>query len=215
MTRESTPYLIGIAGPSCAGKTELTRQLSRLLTATVLPLDCYYRDLSHLPLEERARQNFDMPDALDHELFARHLADLSAGREIARPVYDFSIHSRTGSNEIVKPGPYIIVEGLFVLYWESVRSLLHTKAFVDLDDKTCLDRRILRDVKERGRTPESVILQFSETVRPMAEKYIRPTHTFADVVVCGSDPIEASVAAVMAHVDRNTRGAAASNLSCR
>jgi uridine kinase len=203
LSTEPVPYLIGIAGPSCAGKSELTRQLSRLLSATVLPLDSYYRDLSHLPLEERACQNFDTPEAIDHQLFAEHLEALAAGREIRRPVYDFATHSRTGQTETVRPERYIIVEGLFVLYWEDVRRMLTTKVFVDLDDRACLDRRILRDVKERGRTPESVILQFSETVRPMAEKYIRPTRAFADVAVCGDDPLEASVAAVVAHVERN------------
>ncbi len=206
---EVKPYLIGIAGPSCAGKTELSRHLARLLSAAILPLDCYYFDLSHLPLEQRARHNFDIPSALDHDLFLQHLQMLHRGEPAPRPVYDFATHSRTGRVEVVKPGRFIIVEGLFVLYWEDVRNTFATRVFVDLDDKTCLDRRILRDVKERGRTPESVILQFTETVRPMAEKYIRPTHAFADVVVCGDDPIDASVAAVMAHVDHNAQRHAA------
>ncbi len=206
---EVKPYLIGIAGPSCAGKTELSRRLARLLSAAILPLDCYYFDLSHLPLEQRARHNFDVPDALDHDLFLRQLQMLHQGQDIPRPVYDFAAHSRTSKVEMVKPGRFIVVEGLFVLYWEDVRNTFGTRVFVDLDDKTCLDRRILRDVKERGRTPESVVLQFTETVRPMAEKYIRPTHTFADLVVRGDDPIEASVAAVMAHVDHNAHRRAA------
>ncbi len=203
MSASAQSFLIGIAGPSCAGKTELSRQLARLLSAAILPLDCYYFDLSHLPLQERARQNFDVPDALDHDLFLKHLTMLNRGEAIPRPVYDFATHARTGRVEIVQPGRFILVEGLFVLYWEDVRQTFGTKVFVDLDDKTCLDRRILRDVKERGRTPESVVLQFTETVRPMAEKYIRPTHAVADLVVRGDDPIDASVAAVMAHVDRN------------
>jgi uridine kinase len=211
MTTDLKPYLIGVAGPSCAGKTELSRRLAKLLSAAILPLDCYYFDLSHQPLEERARHNFDEPSALDHDLFLEHLQALNRGERIARPVYDFATHSRTRDTEIVEPGRFIIVEGLFVLYWEDVRQTFGTRVFVDLDDKTCLDRRILRDVKERGRTPESVMWQFTETVRPMAEKYIRPTHQFADVVVCGDDPIEASVTAVMAQVDRNNQHRAAAN----
>ncbi len=197
------PYLIGIAGPSCAGKTELSRHLARLLSSVILPLDCYYFDLSHLPLDERARANFDMPSALDHDLFLQHLTALSEGREIPRPVYDFATHSRSDKVEIVKPRKFIIVEGLFVLYWADVRRVLGTKVYVDLEDKACLDRRILRDVKERGRTPESVIWQFTETVRPMAEKYIRPTHQFADLIVDGDDRIDHSVARVMTHVDEH------------
>jgi uridine kinase len=203
MSADPKPYLIGIAGPSCAGKTELARRLAATLATRVLPLDAYYIDLAHLPLEQRAQNNFDVPTALDHDLFLAHLAALAAGREIARPVYDFATHTRTAATELIAPAPFIIVEGLFVLYWEDVRRLFGAAVFVDLDDKTCLDRRILRDVKERGRTPESVLWQFGESVRPMCEKYIRPTHKFADVVVRGDDAIEHSVAAVMAHIDRN------------
>ena len=197
------PYLIGIAGPSCGGKTKLARHLSRRLSAVILPLDCYYFDLSHLPLAERAHSNFDVPEALDRELFLAHVAGLSQGQEIPRPVYDFAIHSRTGRVEIVKPGRFVIVEGLFGLYWEEARKLFRTKVFVDLDDKSCLERRIARDVRERGRTPESVLQQFNETVRPMAETYIRPTQSFSDLTVRGDDSIDHSIAAVMAHVKRN------------
>jgi uridine kinase len=169
----------------------------------VLPLDAYYIDLAHLPLEQRAQSNFDVPTALDHDLFLAHLTALAAGREIARPIYDFATHSRTAATELVAPARFIIVEGLFVLYWEDVRQLFGTKVFVDLDDRTCLDRRILRDVKERGRTPESVLWQFGDTVRPMCDKYIRPTHQFADVVVRGDDALDHSVSAVMAHLDQH------------
>jgi uridine kinase len=195
------PYLIGIAGPSCSGKTKLARHLSRLLSAVILPLDCYYFDLSHLPLAERARCNFDIPEALDHKLLLAHIAGLSQGREIPRPIYDFAVHSRTGRVETVKPGRFVLVEGLFALHWEEARKVFGTKVFVDLDDKLCLERRVARDVRERGRTPDSVLQQFSETVRPMAEAYIRPTQGFADVVIRGNDPIDHSAASVMAHVN--------------
>ncbi len=195
------PYLVGIAGPSCAGKTELSRQLSALFSAPILPLDCYYFDLSHLPPAERARQNFDVPAMLDHDLFCRHLTELSRGAPIQRPVYDFATHSRTTGVEVVQPAPVIIVEGLFVLYWEVVRSLLDIKIFVDLDDESCLGRRLIRDVKERGRTPESVVSQFHQTVSPMAAQYIRPTRDFADLVILGDSPIEKSVATVTEHMD--------------
>lgn len=197
------PYLIGIAGPSCAGKTELTRLLALSLSAAVLPLDCYYIDLSHLPLAQRAQHNFDHPDSLDDRLFRTHLKALAKGESIERPVYDFATHSRSTTTQQIRPGRFMLVEGLFVLFWDELRELLNTKVFVDLDDEQCLKRRVVRDVRERGRTPESVIAQFNRTVRPMAESYIRPTHGFADVVVRGDDPIEASVAAVMAHVDLN------------
>ena len=202
---QARPYLIGIAGTSCSGKTKLARHLSRLLSAVILPLDCYYFDLSHLPLDERAHCNFDIPEALDRELLLAHVAGLSQGQEIPRPVYDFAVHARTSQVEIVKPGRYVIVEGLFSLYWEEARKLFGTKVFVDLDDQKCLERRISRDVRERGRTPESVLQQFNGTVRPMAEAYIRPTRGFADLTVRGDDPIDRSLARVMAHVNRNRR----------
>jgi uridine kinase len=194
------PYLIGIAGPSCAGKTELSRNLSARLHAAILPLDCYYRDLSDRSIAERALFNFDEPAALDHDLFSRHVQDLSLGREIDRPVYDFSIHSRTGASERVKPDRFIIVEGLFVLYWEGVRSRFGTRVFVDLEDEPCLQRRVERDVKERGRTAESVRRQFAATVQPMAARYVRPTSTFADLIISGDNPIGNSVELVLRHI---------------
>ena len=202
---QEKPYLIGIAGPSCAGKTELTKHLARLLSAAVLPLDCYYNDLSQLPLERRAQHNFDHPDMLDHQLFRAHLEALARGESIEQPIYDFATHSRTAGTKLIRPGRFVLAEGLFVLYWEDVRQALNTCVFVDLDDKHCLERRIVRDVRERGRTPESVVAQFNTTVRPMAEAFIRPTHVFSDLVVRGDDDIDASVAAVMAHADRGTR----------
>lgn len=226
-TQHPTPYLIGVAGPSCAGKTELSRHLSRVLDATLLPLDCYYRDLSDLTLEQRARFNFDEPSALDHDLFVRHLRELSAGRPIDRPVYDFATHSRTPQVERIVPGhssgqlelpacdsgamhrEFIVVEGLFVLYWPDVRELFGTRAFVDLADEPCLERRIHRDTRERGRTRESVIQQFTETVQPMANIYVRPSRQVADIVVPGDNDINLSVATVLDHVERNTRTGAA------
>jgi uridine kinase len=200
----TAPYLIGIAGPSCAGKTELSRRLAAELNATVLPLDCYYRDLSDLPLEERARFNFDEPSALDHDLFLQHLLALAGGRQIERPVYDFSIHTRIAKTERIHPGSCVIVEGLFVLGWEDVRRLFGTGVFVDLPDGPCLERRIERDVRERGRTPESVRRQFAAMVRPMAELHVRPTRIYADLIIAGDNPIQDSVDAVLAHM-RNKR----------
>jgi len=196
------PYLIGIAGPSCAGKSELAQRLGRMLPAPILSLDSYYRDLAHLPFEERGRRNFDLPEALDEELLAAHLGLLAGGREIAKPVYDMTRHARAGGTERVVPGEFLIVEGLFALYWEDVRRLLGTKVFVEAPDEVCFERRRERDVRERGRTPESVLEQYTRTVRPMAERYILPTREFADVVVSGTEAVERSVGAVLAHIKK-------------
>lgn len=202
-------YLIGVAGPSCAGKTELSRALKAKLNAALLPLDAYYFDLSDRTLEERARFNFDMPSALDHDLFLAQLRQLADGSAIEVPVYDFSTHTRTSRTERIEARDFMVVEGLFVLYWSDIRSLFGTKVFVDLEDRACLERRIQRDVRERGRTEESVIDQFKQTVAPMANLYVRPTRANADIVVAGDSPLDASVALVMAHIQRTVNAAAA------
>lgn len=202
MPPKRTPYLIGIAGPSGAGKTELARKLAGSLSAPIVSLDCYYRDLAHLPLEERARANFDVPDALDHALLVEQLVLLAQGAEIARPVYDFALHVRAPAVERVPPGKFAIVEGLLTLHWEDVRGLFGTKVYVHAEDEICFTRRLERDVRERGRSCESVEKQYRETVRPMAELYTWPTRRWADVVVRGTDPLEQSAAAVLEHVER-------------
>jgi uridine kinase len=198
-------YLIGIAGPSGAGKSYLARHLSECLQAPVLPLDHYYRDLSHLPLEERARSNFDEPAALEHELLIAHVAHLSEGHAIEIPTYDFSIHTRTGDTLPFQPAPFVIIDGLFTLYWPELRRLLGTRVFVDMTDDVCLQRRRDRDVRERGRTPESVLEQFRTTVAPMAELYVRPTQAHAHVMLFGATPIAEEVERVLQHVRQSTR----------
>jgi uridine kinase len=198
-------YLIGIAGPSGAGKSYLAHHLSERLQAPVLALDHYYRDLSHLPLEERSRCNFDDPAALEHELLIAQVAHLCQGGAVEIPTYDFSIHTRTGVTQPFQPSPFVIVEGLFTLHWPELRSLMATRVFVDMTDDVCLLRRRDRDVRERGRTPESVVEQFRATVAPMAELYVRPTQAHAHVLVFGAIPIEEEVERVLEHVRQNTR----------
>lgn len=207
----SIPYLISIAGPSCAGKSELAKYLAAALPATTIGLDAYYRELSHLSLEERARFNFDMPDALDRDLLAEQMHALAGGQPIDLPIYDFATHSRTSRTEHVVPTGFVIVEGLFALYWEDLRRLFGTCVFVEAPDEVCLARRQVRDVRERGRTPESVLRQFTETVQPMAALYVLPTRALADVVVSGVQPIFSSAEAVLQHVKRAQAAAGAGN----
>ncbi len=198
----SKPYIIGIAGPSCAGKTELAKRVAAALAATTISLDAYYRELNHLTLAERAHFNFDEPAALDHDLLVAQVETLAGGQVIDLPVYDFATHSRTLRTERISPTDFIIIEGLFALYWDELRQLYGTKVFVEAPDATCLERRQLRDVRERGRTPESVLRQFTETVRPMAALHVRPTAAFADVAVSGLQPIATSAATVLEHVSQ-------------
>ena len=196
----ATSYLIGIAGPSGAGKSYLAWHLANRLSVPVLALDHYYRDLSHLPLEQRAHSNFDEPAALEHELLIAHVADLHAGRAIRVPTYDFPSHARTSVTQTFEPAPFILIEGLFTLHWPELRRLLGTGVYVDMTDDVCLRRRQERDVSERGRTPESVVEQFRATVAPMADRYVRPTRLHAHLVLSGNAPIDEGVSCVLDHV---------------
>jgi len=193
------PHIIGIAGPSGAGKSELANRLAQKLGgAAIMTLDSYYRPMDDLPLERRQKSNFDLPEALEWELLFEHLRRLRAGETIDEPLYDFTRHTRAPSSRRVEPGEYVIVEGLFTLYWDEVRGALDTKVFVKTTPPICFERRLARDVAERGRTPESVREQYEKTVRPSAETYIWPTERFADVVVSGEQSIEVSTAAILA-----------------
>lgn len=197
------PHIIGVAGPSCSGKSEIARCLIKQfpgMNPVILTLDAYYHDLSPLDSAQRDKRNFDVPEALDRELLREQLLALADGNAIEKPVYDFATHTRSPQSEMIVPGETVIVEGLFALYWEEIRDLFHTRVFVTLHDHVCLSRRIERDTKERGRSHESVLSQYTETVRPMNEKYILPTKTFAEIVVNGEDPLEKSTALIMAHV---------------
>ncbi len=204
------PYFIGVAGPSCAGKSYLAEHLAEKLDAALFHLDSYYRELDHLSLVQRAHYNFDSPEALDSNLLLDQARLLFSGETIARPVYDFTTHTRTGETRELVPRPFVIVEGLFTLYWEDLRRMLGTKVFVDLGEDTCLERRIERDIRERGRTRESVLEQYATTVAPMARQYVYPARVHADIVVTGDDDIAREVESVLHHVQRGARAVSSS-----
>ena len=145
--------------------------------------------MAELPLEERAKRNFDEPAALENALIAEHARSLAQGQPIRAPRYDFATHSRTPSEELITPGRYVILEGLFTLHWPEVRAFLGTKLFVYAPDEICFERRLARDVVERGRTPESVRWQFETTVKPMAHQHVLPTRAYADLVLTGTEPL--------------------------
>lgn len=192
------PVLVGIGGCSGSGKTSLARELATQLEATLFPLDLYYRDLSQFPLDSRHRQNFDHPDSLESELFIEHIRGLREGRTIQRPVYDFASHSRVaGAFEPVAPAPFVVVEGILALHYEELWPLYDFSIYVEAPDEVCLARRIYRDMRERGRTEESVRAQFEATARPMAEKYVLPSQARATMTVSGTEALDWSIEQVL------------------
>lgn len=192
------PHIIGIAGPSSSGKSELAKQLAQKLPGTaIVGLDSYYRGMEEIPLEERKKVNFDHPDSLDWELLHEHLRAIADGSAFEEPVYSFADYARTPETRRIEPSEFLIVEGLFVLYWPELRSVLDTKVYVQTDPDVCFARRLARDVAERGRTPESVRQQYQRTVLPSAEWFVFPCVKYADLIVSGEEPFEQSTAAVM------------------
>lgn len=205
------PFLIGIAGPSCAGKTLLARRLVETLgreRTAYLSLDSYYRDWSHLRFEERIQRNFDEPAALDWELLREQVGRLGAGLPVHVPCYDFAAHTRGGETVRVEPAPYVVVEGLFTLYDDALRKLWRLGVFVDASDECCLRRRLDRDARERGRDEAFIREQFAATVQPMAERYVYPTRRWAEVIVEGEESIENAVTLLAARVQASRNGSA-------
>jgi len=192
------PCILGIAGCSGSGKTTLAVELARTLPGLHFPLDHYYRDLSHLPHAERALQNFDDPALIESPLLAAHIAALAAGHAIERPLYDFSTHSRVpGQTETVTPGPYVLVEGIFALAFPQILPHYGLRIYVDAPDDICFERRLKRDVIDRGRTPDSVRRQYEATVRPSSLTWVQPTRQHADLVVDGTGNLDWKVERVL------------------
>ena len=180
--------LIGIAGGSGSGKTTL---ISELLNEygkdkiAVIEQDSYYKDLSHLSLEERRTYNYDHPKAIDITLFQFQLSTLLKGRNINIPIYDFSNHVRLKNTKMIVPLPVIIVEGVLVLYFQELRQLMVIKIYIDTPEDIRFKRRFDRDIKERGRTAESIRKQYISTVRPMHEEFVEPSKNSADIIILG------------------------------
>ena len=185
--------VFGICGGSGAGKTTLTRRLVERLDGrgvSLLAFDAYYRDLSHLPFAERRRRNFDHPDSVDSDRFLEHLDDLRQGRDVEVPVYDFATHTLSGRFERVAAAPLLLVEGILLLAFEEVAERLDFSVFLDVPHEVRLQRRIQRDVAERGRPVDHVRRQFAATVAPMHDAFVQPSCHRADRVVAGADTDE-------------------------
>jgi len=180
------PFVIGVAGGSGSGKSTVTRQVLASIgpeMASVLYQDDYYLDQSHMSPEERRKTNYDHPDAFDWPLMVQQLQALRRGEPIEMPSYDFTQDNRASKTITVKPAPVIVVEGLFALYDADLRKMMSLKIFVDTAPDVRFIRRLQRDMAERGRSAESVINQYMDTVRPMHKQFIEPTKRRADVIL--------------------------------
>ena len=178
--------LIGIAGASGSGKTLVAQNLASRLgsdTVVVIQEDSYYKDLSHMPLDKRAYENFDHPNAFDHDLLATQLQQLLNGDTVQCPMYDYKTHNRTRETNTVAPHRLILLEGILVLSVARLRELMDMRVFVDTALDICCTRRLKRDISERGRTKDSVIQQFEDTVRPMYLQHIEPSKAYADILI--------------------------------
>jgi uridine kinase len=180
------PVVIGVAGGSGSGKTSVTRAICEHFkghSILMLEQDFYYKDQSNLPFEERLKTNYDHPLAFDTDLLISHLQRLLDYQSIEKPVYDYSIHTRSSEVIHVDPKEVIILEGILVLEDERLRNLMDMKLFVDTDADIRIIRRLSRDMKERGRSMDSVIEQYLNVVRPMHNQFIEPTKRYADVII--------------------------------
>lgn len=192
------PNIIGIAGASGSGKTTLAAELARELDGIHFPLDNYYLDLSHLPPAERARENFDDPALIESSLLGAHVAALGRGETIERPLYDFSQHIRVRDRtETLRAGAFVLVEGLFALFYADLLPLYQLRIYLDTPDDVCFERRMRRDTIERGRTPESVRKQYEATVRPSSFAFVRPSAANADLVIEGTAALDWKVEQVL------------------
>lgn len=179
-------YLVlGIAGGSGSGKTTITDYLKERFgdSVSVIYHDNYYKNQDGIPMEERVKRNYDHPDAFETDLMIQHLKKLKKGESVYSPTYDYTIHNRSSETVLVKPAPVIIVEGILIFENKELADLMDIKVYVDTDADVRILRRIVRDVKERGRTLDSVVSQYLNTVKPMHEKYVEPSKKNADLII--------------------------------
>ena len=185
--------VVGVAGGSGSGKTTLSNNLLTRFgdRVSIVHHDNYYRAHDDLTYEERTRLNYDCPEAFETELMVEHLHLLRQGRSVHCPVYDFTVHNRSGETEVIEPRPVILVEGILIFADKALADLMDIKVFVDTDADIRLARRVVRDVEDRGRTVRSIIDQWQNTVKPMHEMYVEPSKKNADIIIPegGDNPV--------------------------
>jgi uridine kinase len=186
MSSRKSPLVIGIAGGTGSGKTTVATAILQSVGAdriVYLPHDAYYRDQSEKPLEQRIKVNFDHPDSLETDLMIRHVLQLKTWQPIEMPVYDFTTHTRTQRCIHIEPKGVVVVEGILIFAEPELRKLLDVKIYVDTDADIRFIRRLQRDIFERGRTTDSVVQQYMNTVRPMHMEFVEPSKRYADVII--------------------------------
>lgn len=177
--------IIAVAGGSASGKSSIVRHIDQYFKDDLIVIghDNYYKAHDDISFEERAKLNYDYPGAFDNDLFYEHLLKLQNGQSIEMPTYDYTIHTRSDKTITINPTKIILIEGILVLENKKIRNITDTKVFIDADSDVRLQRRILRDTKERGRSLDSVLEQFIKQVKPMHEKYVEPTKKYADIII--------------------------------
>ena len=180
------PLLFLVAGGSASGKTTVVEEIlarAGIQDVLIIKHDDYYHDQTDIPLKERYYMNYDHPSSLDNQLLYEHLKRLLEGESVDKPTYDFVNHNRARETELISPKKIIIVEGILILENPKIRDLSDMNIFVELDDDTRFIRRMLRDMKDRGRSLETIIDQYETTVKPMFHRYVKPTKRYADVII--------------------------------
>ncbi|MBR1405445.1 MAG: uridine kinase [Bacteroidales bacterium] len=197
--------VIGIAGGSGSGKTTVVKAITKQLDGrvVVIPQDSYYKDSSHLPMEERLKINFDHPDAIDWKLLCQQIRELKQGKTVQQPVYSYLTCSRSKTETVtVEPADVIIVEGILIFTCKELRDQMNMKVFVDADDDDRLMRIIVRDIAERGRTIETAIEHYTETVKPMHLQFIEPSKRYADIIVPQGGHNKVAIEVMSATIER-------------
>lgn len=177
--------IIAVAGGSASGKSSIVRHIDEYFKDDLIVIghDNYYKAHDDISFDQRAKLNYDYPGAFDNDLFYEHLLRLQNGQSIEMPTYDYTIHTRSDKTITINPTKIILIEGILVLENKKIRNITDTKVFIDADSDVRLQRRILRDTKERGRSLDSVLEQFIKQVKPMHEKYVEPTKKYADIII--------------------------------
>ena len=180
------PILIGITGGTGSGKSTVTNEIFNAVEEkdiAIIQQDSYYKDQSDVPFEDRIKRNYDHPFAFDNDLLVKHLKDLQDGKSIEQPIYDFEKHTRKRETHLIESKKIVILEGILILNDEEIRNLLDMKIFVDTDSDVRVIRRIMRDIEDRGRTLQSVVDQYMQTVRPAHLQFIEPSKKYADIII--------------------------------